>query len=149
MDLLQTLRTWSDRSVHVVLDLEGLQGIENPVNLNMHHHEELVARTSQELESYNTIVTQDFPQRLESLRTWYRECILALEKEMEGSDSTLSELNFDTLCEDINSAKTVRFFGGSSLGLLDRLIDQGAAGKMQCFLQAVRKPYPRPPRELC
>jgi hypothetical protein len=121
------------------LDVDTLDSLKNPVNLNVHYHEELVARTQKELESYQVIMTVPLPERVEQVRGWYRECIEAQEEAAKQKGNSLCNIDLDSLCATIKSAKTVMFFGGSSLGILQRLIQRGVASNMQCFLQAVRK----------
>lgn len=139
LDLLSSLSSWSSNPVDVFLDVETLDSLENPVNLNMHYHEELVARTEEELENYQAIMTEPYPQRVENLREWYRMCIKPLEKEAMQNGNAVSNLDFDWLCRQAKTAKSVKFFGGSSLRLLQRLMERHVVNNMQCYLQAVRK----------
>ncbi|KAI0545600.1 hypothetical protein F4679DRAFT_560570 [Xylaria curta] len=135
LDLLNFLSHGSSDPVDVFLDVDALDSIENPVNLNVHHHEELVARKQEELESYQAIMNEPYPQRVQDLRGWYQKCIKSLEKTADEGKA-VSDLDFVSLCEKVKAAKSVKFFGGASLGLLQRLIHENAASNIQCYLQA-------------
>ncbi|KAF6513020.1 hypothetical protein HZS61_007278 [Fusarium oxysporum f. sp. conglutinans] len=57
LDLATCLSEWSkDNPIEVLVDYETLEHIENPVNLHMHHHEELINRTENELKEYYDIM---------------------------------------------------------------------------------------------
>ncbi|KAI1744680.1 hypothetical protein F4680DRAFT_233395 [Xylaria scruposa] len=135
LDLLNFLGHASSDPVDVFLDVDALDSIENPVNLNVHHHEELVARNQEELESYQVIMNEPYPQRVQDLRGWYHKCVKSLENRA-GECKAVSNLDFVSLCEKVKAAKSVKFFGGASLGLLQRLINEDAASNIQCYMQA-------------
>lgn len=120
------------------MDLESLDEIENPVNLNFHYREELAARSVEELMSYQDIMNEPFAQRVESLRRWYRRCIDRAETRPENHGSSVRPLNFNSLCDVIQTADSVRFFGGASLTILQRFIQRGVASNVRCHLQVVR-----------
>ncbi|KAF5024995.1 hypothetical protein F66182_2946 [Fusarium sp. NRRL 66182] len=133
-DFASCLAQWSNAANEVLVDFESLEEIENPVNLNFHHHEELVNRSKEELKSYDDILAEPFPQRTQSLRTWYEKCVSRME--LEGNSKTsVGSLDLTSLCDAIKAAASVRFFGGSSLRILRQFLDQGVAGKIQCHLQ--------------
>ncbi|KID62615.1 hypothetical protein MAN_07831, partial [Metarhizium hybridum] len=117
------------------MDLESLDDIENPVNLNFHYKEELAARSVQELMSYQDIMNEPFAQRVESLRGWYRRCIERAETRPENHGSSVRPLDFNSLCDAIQTAGSVRFFGGASLTILQRFIQRGVASNVRCHLQ--------------
>ncbi|KAI0183110.1 hypothetical protein EV127DRAFT_447902 [Xylaria flabelliformis] len=135
LDLLNFLGHGSGDPIDVFLDVDTLDSIENPVNLNVHHHEELVARNREELEGYQVIMNKPYPQRVQDLREWYHKCINSLETTADEGRA-VRNLDFVSLCEKVKAAKSVKFFGGASLGLLQRLIHEGAASNIQCSLQA-------------
>ncbi|KFG84829.1 hypothetical protein MANI_029817 [Metarhizium anisopliae] len=126
---------WSKASVEILMDLESLDDIENPVNLNFHYKEELAARSVQELMSYQDIMNEPFAQRVESLRGWYRRCIERAETRPENHGSSVRPLDFNSLCDAIQTAGSVRFFGGASLTILQRFIQRGVASNVRCHLQ--------------
>lgn len=140
LDLLTCLTCWPDNEAktNVFLDVDSLDSLENPVNLNVHHHEELVARTKEELESYQAIMAEPHSERVKSLRGWYQRCIEPLQKATRQNGNTVSDLDLDSFYEKVKAAKSVKFFGGASLGLLERLIHKGTVSNVQCYLQAVR-----------
>jgi hypothetical protein len=142
LDFMTSLQEWSGRPAEVFLDTVSLDDQENPVNLNMHHHEELIGRTTAELENYDSIMSQRSSRRVDSLRDWYRRCIKQRRDTAAKNDSTVKDLEFESLCTSIKTAKTVTFFGGSSFGLLQRLINRGAVSNIECYQQAVRCPTP-------
>ncbi|EGU73594.1 hypothetical protein FOXB_15896, partial [Fusarium oxysporum f. sp. conglutinans Fo5176] len=71
LDLATCLSEWSkDNPIEVLVDYETLEHIENPVNLHMHHHEELINRTENELKEYYDIMKKvlHFGRRTDNLR---------------------------------------------------------------------------------
>lgn len=119
-------------------DVESLNSIQNPVNLNMHHQEELIARFEDEIRKHQTIMKEPLDQRVESLRKWYQECIQRAENRSDIHGSEVRPLDYEKLCEEIKAAKSVKFFGGSSLNILERFINSGIANKVDCHMQVVR-----------
>ncbi|KAM0352906.1 hypothetical protein ACHAPU_001789 [Fusarium lateritium] len=135
-DFASCLAQWSNNaSNEVLVDFDSLDEIENPVNLNFHHHEELVNRSEDELRAYDDILTQPFPQRTQSIRDWYEQCISRIEREESNSNTSVHPLDLDYVCQKIKTATNVRFFGGSSLRILRQCLERGVAGKMKCHLQ--------------
>ncbi len=139
LDLATAINSWSAASAEVYLDVDDHDDLQQPVNLNIHHHEELAARTPEELEDYYQIIEEPYHQRVEDLRLWYRRCIDSLQEHAAQKGNSVHDLDLDWLCEEIKAANKVMFFGGSSLSVLDRLIDRGVANRLQCYLQAVRR----------
>ncbi|EXK77963.1 hypothetical protein FOQG_17346 [Fusarium oxysporum f. sp. raphani 54005] len=138
MDLASCLAEWSDNGHNeVFVDYETLLDIENPVNLHMHHHEELANRSEGEIRAYNRILTEvpDFDLRTVEMRDWYSTCIERLKKKKDTSNTTVEPLVLGHLLSQIQDAKSVRFFGGSSLQLLRKLLDEGVTSKIKCHLQ--------------
>jgi hypothetical protein len=118
------------------------------VNLFFHRQEELVARSEKELLRYGNIMEEPLPQRLDSLREWYKTCTKTAEKEIGGVGNSVKQLELDSLCETIKSAESVLFLGGASLGILQRFIDKGVADKVKCHLQIVSAPRVVSPKHL-
>ncbi|GKU16215.1 unnamed protein product, partial [Fusarium langsethiae] len=135
-DFASCLAQWSNNtSNEVFVDYESLDEIENPVNLNVHHHEELFNRSANERNAYDDILKQPIPQRIKSLRTWYKNCLGSIKKEKSNSNTSVQPLDLDAVCGAIETAANVRFFGGSSLRILRQFLDKGVAHKIQCHLQ--------------
>jgi hypothetical protein len=134
---LAELNPSTSRTVHVFPDIDSLDSVVNPVNLNVHYHEELVSRTVAEIKEYLDIMAEQYPLRVERLRSWYGRQVERQGKRAKDDGATISNLDLDSLCDTIKTAKSVKFFGGSSLGLLQRLIQRGIASNMQCYLQTV------------
>jgi hypothetical protein len=140
LDLASCLSEWSNNAPNEVLvDYETLEHIENPVNLHMHHHEELVNRTEYELKEYNDILktVSNFNRRTNNMRDWYGKCIWRLEQDRKISNTAVRPLVLDKVLSRIQAAGSVRFFGGSSLRILQQLLDRGVASKIKCHLQVV------------
>ncbi|KAM5353438.1 hypothetical protein ACJ41O_000088 [Fusarium nematophilum] len=134
-DHASALSDWLAAPVEIFIDLDGIGELHNPVNLNFHRQEELVARSEDELLSYQTIMSEPFPQRVESLREWYRGCIETAEHEVGNRGNSIQPLVLDSLCDAITAAESVQFLGGSSLGILQRFIQKGVANSVECHLQ--------------
>ncbi|KAL6364678.1 hypothetical protein LRP88_00648 [Fusarium phalaenopsidis] len=134
-DHAAALNEWLHAPVEVFIDLDSFEEVHNPVNLFFHRQEELVARSEKELLRYGNIMDEPLPQRLDSLREWYKTCTKAAEKEIGGVGNSVKQLEIDSLCETIKSAESVLFLGGASLGILQRFIDKGVADKVKCHLQ--------------
>ncbi|KAJ0148749.1 Uncharacterized protein HZ326_8701 [Fusarium oxysporum f. sp. albedinis] len=138
LDLATCLSEWSNNNpIEVLVDYETLEHIENPVNLHMHHHEELVNRTENELKEYYDILKKvlHFGRRTDNLRGWYNKCIWRLEHDRKLSDISVERLVLDKVLNRIQTAGSVRFFGGSSLRILQQFLDRGVASKIKCHLQ--------------
>ncbi|KAI8667594.1 hypothetical protein NCS56_00896500 [Fusarium sp. Ph1] len=134
-DHAAALNEWLHAPVEVFIDLDSFEEVHNPVNLFFHRQEELVARSEKELIRYGNIMDEPLPQRLDSLREWYKTCTKTAEKEIGGVGNSVKQLEIDSLCETIKSAESVLFLGGASLGILQRFIDKGVADKVKCHLQ--------------
>ena len=119
------------------MDVASLDRIHNPVNLNFHHQDELIARNQIELEAFDTIMKEPLEQRREKLRHWYKECTYRIESAKSSQGTSVKALDFESLCADIEKAATVNFFGGSSLDILQRFIERGVASKIDVHLQVV------------
>ncbi|KAF5684739.1 hypothetical protein FCIRC_3822 [Fusarium circinatum] len=138
LDLATCLSEWSNvNPVEILVDYKTLEHIENPVNLHMHHHEELVNRTEGELKDYYDILKKVLHpgRRTDDLRGWYDKCIGNLERRKTLSNITVEELVLDNVLHRIRSAGSVNFFGGSSLRILQQFLDRGVANKVKCHLQ--------------
>lgn len=137
LDLLTCLAEWSDGPVEVFQDVDSLLTLENPVNLNMHHHEELTGRTPEELAVYNSNMKLPFPQRADNMRGWYGSCIEHKEKELVPQGHSVQNLVRKNLGSWISAAERSMYFGGGSLDILQICRELGVANRMECFMQAV------------
>jgi hypothetical protein len=142
LDFLDAVSTWTNAPAKVFLDRDTLAKITNPVNLHMHHHEELIGRTESEIIEYKKIMSKgNLQERKKCLQEWYDDCIRHATTKNEStlkSTGSLAPLDMDHLCSKIEKAMSVRYFGGSSQYLLQRLIKRGFASKIKCHMQAVR-----------
>jgi predicted DNA-binding protein YlxM (UPF0122 family) len=137
-DFASCLAEWSKNALNeVFVDFESLDEIENPVNLSVHHHEELANRSADELKEYNNILKEPFPQRTQSLQNWYERCIKRIEHDECNSNTSVQPLDLNAVYDAIKTAASVRFFGGSSLRILRQFLDEGVAGRIECHLQVV------------
>ncbi|KFA66938.1 hypothetical protein S40285_05740 [Stachybotrys chlorohalonatus IBT 40285] len=118
--------------VEAFLDIESLDELENPVNLNVHHHEELTSRSPKELEEYAAIIQEPMEKRLPGLRAWYARCT---ERAQKVCAEIIRDLNFEKLCGTIQRAGKVQFFGGSSCRILRQLDQKGLSSKIECNIQ--------------
>ncbi|QPC71724.1 hypothetical protein HYE68_002476 [Fusarium pseudograminearum] len=135
-DFASCLAEWSNNALNeVFVDFESLDEIDNPVNLNFHHHEELVNRSADELEAYDDILNEPFPQRTKILQHWYEGCVKRITQKESNSNTSIKPLNLDAVYNAIEAAASVRFFGGSSLRILRLFLDKGVASKIKCHLQ--------------
>ncbi|KAF6517601.1 hypothetical protein HZS61_003162 [Fusarium oxysporum f. sp. conglutinans] len=95
LDLASCLAEWSNNGQNEVLvDYESLSDVENPVNLHVHHHEELPSRSAQEVRAYNSILGEvgDSDSRAVKMRDWYDMCIRRLENNTCTSNTTVEPL---------------------------------------------------------
>lgn len=135
-ELVSCLNQCSGKPVEVLMDLESLSEIKNPVNLNLHHHEELINRTKDELNEHENIMRLEGAQRDQRLRDWYTSCIDRAEK-AHGKHGAVEPLDLNMLCDIIRASDDVQFLGGSSLRILKKFIEMGVASKVKCHLQVV------------
>ncbi|KAI7774617.1 hypothetical protein LA080_008060 [Diaporthe eres] len=131
LDYLATMRKRRSR-FECYLDVACLGKLASPINLKAHHHEELVARTAEELDEFRTIMdmpTFDEPQgeeRRGKFQEWYSKAI-ERKKEEFGGASPFEELNYKYLASQIRAHDEVMFFGGASLTILQKLLEKDSA----------------------
>jgi hypothetical protein len=141
-DFANCLSEWVGEPVYIYIDFDSLEEVQNPVNLNVHVHEELFTRSPKEFAAYQSIMSDAEPvadpaTRHERLRAWYEDCLATALETTSNSRSKVDALNFDGLCQMITEAKSVSFIGGSSLRILRQFIETGIAHKIRCYLQVV------------
>lgn len=137
LDYLTVMKERCKRSFGVFIDKECLLELQSPINLHMHHHEELVARTRKELEAYQSIMTFPLDKRRRKLRLWYQD---AIERKLkQHAEDPIRFLDIDILRETIRRHDDVTFFGGASLSVLQRLLerDEGIGQKIRVYQQGV------------
>lgn len=141
MDYLTTMRTKCSR-FDAFIDVACLDKLESPINLKTHYHDELVARSLEELEEFQTIKdmpTSEQPQieaRRTRLRQWYTKAIERKEEEF-GGQSPFRDLDYDQLFKEIRSHDQTTVFGGASLTVLQELLERepSLAKKVRYFQQ--------------
>lgn len=128
MDYLTTMRTRCSR-FEAYIDVACLDKLASPINLKTHYHDELVARSAEELKDFRGIMElptseeTQIEQRRTRLRQWYTK---ALERKIEefGGKSPFTQLSYDHLFSEIRKHDKATFFGGASLTVLQELIEK-------------------------
>jgi hypothetical protein len=142
LDFAYTVSSFSTprAPIHVLIGLEYINSLNNPVNLHVQHHEELINRTPEELRKYQGIIDSVAPSAHARFAGWFDECIDRLKGspvEGEVRIEKLSPAAFHRLCWEVQRAESVQFLGGASLTLLEDLLVRGLAPKIDCHLQVV------------
>ncbi|CAG9955487.1 unnamed protein product, partial [Clonostachys rosea f. rosea IK726] len=146
-DLANCLAQWSNEfygpflapKVEVLVDYDSLEELQNPVNLNLHYHEELVGRTTEEINDYKKLLNQEYRASNREEKTpegWYNDCISKQREGIKDQDTSVRGLDINSLCKTISAARTVRFMSGSSLRILRQFIEHKVAFKVDCYVQA-------------
>ncbi|KAH8756065.1 hypothetical protein F5883DRAFT_686220, partial [Diaporthe sp. PMI_573] len=128
MDYLTTMRSRCSR-FEAYIDEACLDKLESPINLKTHYHDELVARSANELNEFRGIMempTNEEPQvedRRTRLRQWYSK---AIERKLDefGGQSPFKDLDYDHLFNEIRNHNRTTFFGGASLTILQELLEK-------------------------
>ncbi|KAH8758022.1 hypothetical protein F5883DRAFT_428162 [Diaporthe sp. PMI_573] len=136
MDYLTTMRTRCSR-FEAYIDEASLDKLESPINLKTHYHDELVARSANELDAFRAIMKESqIETRRKRLRKWYSK---AVERKVEefGGQSPFKKLDYDYLFSEIRKHEQATFFGGASLTLLRELLEKEPelGGKVRYFQQ--------------
>lgn len=105
-ELVSCLNQCCGRPVEVLIDEESLDEIENPVNLNVHHHEELMNRTKDELDEHEEIMGLNGTERDQGLRAWYESCTNRAQ-EAHRNYGEVKPLDLNTLCGVIRRSDDV------------------------------------------
>jgi hypothetical protein len=122
------------------IDKDCLDKLQSPINLKTHYHDELVARSANELKKFLDIMEEtngesEMEDRRASLREWYSEVIERKKKEF-GGQSPFKKLDYDDLFNEIRNHDQVTFFGGASLTVLHELLEkQPELGKKVRYFQ--------------
>lgn len=131
MDYLTTMRARCKR-FDAYVDVHCLDRLEIPINLKTHYHEELVARTADELQAFRNITkirTDDdddegMKQRRTDLQKWYSEALDRKKAEF-GGEYPMEDLDsYDHLRDEIRKHDTTIAFGGASLTVLQEILEK-------------------------
>lgn len=143
LDYLTTMRTRCSRSdrFEAYIDTACLHDLASPINLKTHYHDELVARSFEELEEFQDIMNisaSEGPEpegRRSRLQAWYKKA-LDRKKEEFGGESPFKELSYDHLFSEIRKHDRTTFFGGASLTVLRELLErEPSLGKKVHYFQ--------------
>ncbi|KAH8742669.1 hypothetical protein F5883DRAFT_668141, partial [Diaporthe sp. PMI_573] len=135
VDYLTTMRTRCSR-FEAYIDEPSLDKLESPINLKTHYHDELVARSANELNAFRAIMKESqIETRRNRLRQWYRK---AVERKVEefGGHFPFKMLDYDHLFGEIRNHDQTTFFGGASLTILQVLLErEPKLAKKVCYFQ--------------
>ncbi|RSL42581.1 hypothetical protein CEP54_015429 [Fusarium duplospermum] len=124
-------------NIELLIDSGCLQSIENPVNLNVHHRDDIFGRNHSELESFEEATEMEGEDKKKAIQDYYVESIERKVIELKDSAVTVKLLDRKDLYKRIEAAKSVHWFGGCSLTLLQDVHKAGLAPKLNCCVQAV------------
>ncbi|KAF5010349.1 hypothetical protein FDECE_3465 [Fusarium decemcellulare] len=123
-------------NIEILIDYDGLGRIDNPVNPNAHHRDDLFGREEAEIKDFKEMITLHGKPREHAARKYYEKSIKRKTLELENSGVTIAPLVRTSLYERIKAAKSVDWFGGCSLTLLRDIHQEGLAAKLACHVQA-------------
>ncbi|ROV98334.1 hypothetical protein VMCG_07140 [Cytospora schulzeri] len=127
MDYLSTMRTRCKR-FDAYIDVSCLNRLQIPINLKTHYHDELVARTAEELDAFHKIMempTDDevvIEQRRTELREWYSKALDRKKAEF-GGEYPIGDISYDHLRDEIRKHDKTIAFGGASLTALQEILE--------------------------
>jgi hypothetical protein len=81
LDLMTALEPRSNGPIKILLDGDSFNKVKSPINHHVHHHDELVGRTEQELRRHKTIMNRAPPERGAAVRDWFDNVISRLKVE--------------------------------------------------------------------
>lgn len=155
MDFLSTMKTDGRPVFDTYIDNRCLNsGLESPINLKTHYHEELVFRTATELKEFKRITEEqiELSDKAVKLRAWYRESIDRKLKEFNNTRPWQDLQDYQELFNIMRQYDRVIVFGGCSLTILKELLeehDDDLSKKVEYYQQGVRLYYnlnkPPPP----
>ena len=128
MDYMTTMRARCKR-FDAYIDVHSLDRLEIPINLKTHYHDELVARTSEELQKFRGIMEKptddniEIERRRTELREWYSKALNRKKDEFDG-ECPLGDLNYDHLMDEIRNHDKTIAFGGASLTVLQEILEK-------------------------
>lgn len=141
MDYLTTMRARCKR-FDSYLDVSCLDQLQIPINLKTHYHEELIARTADELGAFRKIMerpTDDekvIERRKIELREWYSKALDRKRNEF-GGEYPVRDLDYDHLRDEIRRHDKTIAFGGASLTVLQEILkrEPGLGKKIEYYQQ--------------
>lgn len=145
MDYLTTMKARCSRPFDAYVDTACLKHLGSPINLKTHYHDELIARSAEELGEFREITKlptanqNEIELRRNKLRKWYEKALERKENEF-GGDCPVKEMeNYDALYDEIRSHDRTIFLGGASLTIVQHIIrDQpDLAQKVEYYQQGV------------
>lgn len=151
MDFLSTMHAEDSPAFDTYIDHKCLnEGLESPINLKTHYHEELVFRTAKELNEFRTITESStpLPDKAEELRRWYEGAISRKLREFENINNKEPWIDLDdyeVLFEEMRKSKRVIVFGGCSLTILKAILESkndSLSKKVEYYQQGVRLCFP-------
>lgn len=144
MDFLSTMKTDGSPAFDAYIDRNCLRkGLESPINLKTHYHEELIFRTAKELIEFKNITKKDIPapDKAEKLRWWYNESIERKLREFNNEKPWRDLEDYQGLFSQMREYERVIVFGGCSLTILKELLEQeddSLSKKVEYYQQGVR-----------
>lgn len=141
MDYLTTMRARCKR-FDSYIDVSCLDQLQIPINLKTHYHEELIARTADELGAFRKIMetpTDDekvIERRKIELREWYSKALDRKKNEF-GGEYPMEDLDYDRLMDEIRRHDKTIAFGGASLTVLQQILkkEPGLGKKIEYYQQ--------------
>ncbi|KAJ4391682.1 hypothetical protein N0V93_005301 [Gnomoniopsis smithogilvyi] len=127
MDFLSTMKTDGQPAFDAYIDRRCLrEGLESPINLKTHYHEELVFRTAEELTEFEKIKDKEIPlsDKAKELRTWYKHSIDRKLRDFENIKPWQDLQDYQVLFDEMRQKDRVIVFGGCSLTILKELLKQ-------------------------
>lgn len=129
MDYLTTMRARCT-DFETYIDIHCLDKLADPINLKTHYHDELVARTAEELQKFRNIMEmptddeEEIKRRKVKLREWYKEALDTKKKAEPDGVILLRDLSYDHLRDEIRNHDRTIAFGGASLTVLQEILEK-------------------------
>lgn len=141
MDYLTTMRARCKR-FESYIDVSCLRQLQIPINLKTHYHEELIARTADELGAFREIMEmptkdqKEIERRKDKLREWYSKALDRKKNEF-GGEYPMGDLDYDHLRDEIRRHDKTIAFGGASLTALREILEKepGLGKKIEYYQQ--------------
>lgn len=145
MDYLTTMKARSSLPFDAYIDIACLEHLESPINLKTHYHDELIARSAEELEKFQKIteMSTDDEKRIENrrdeLRNWYNNALDRKQREFGGQCPIKDMKDYSALYDEIRNHDRTIFLGGASLTIVADIIKNkpDLAKKVEYYQQGV------------
>lgn len=145
MDYLTTMKARCSRPFDAYVDIACLKDLESPINLKTHYHDELIARSAEELRKFQKITEMPtdneevIENRRQKLRNWYDEALARKEDEFGGKCPIKDMRDYSTLYDEIRNHDRTIFLGGASLTIVGHIIknEPALANKVEYYQQGV------------